>query len=81
VTIERERKDVIPKFFTFMCTDSEGINSYFHVLIYYEQFSKFQVVHDDDSEIVERLKKKTSGKQGKNANLLRGLYNDIDEEP
>jgi hypothetical protein len=62
-----------------MCTDSEGINSYFHCLIYYEQFSKFQVLHDDDSELAERLKKKTSGKQGKNANLLRGLFNDIEE--
>lgn len=30
-----------------MCTDGEGINSFFHCLIYYEQFSKFDIMHDD----------------------------------
>lgn len=67
---------MIPKFFTFMCTDSEGINSYFHCLIYYEQFSKFAILHDDDpkiNELIERLKKKPLGKEGSNTNLLRGL--------
>lgn len=66
-----------------MCTDSEGINSYFHCLIFYEQFSKFAILHDDDpkiDELVERLKKKTVGKVGSNNNLLRGLVEDLDME-
>jgi hypothetical protein len=43
----QHQESVIPKFFTFMCTDGEGINSFFHCLIYYEMFSKFDIMHDD----------------------------------
>ena len=31
-----------------MATDGEGVNTYFHCLIYYELFNKFDVLHDDD---------------------------------
>lgn len=36
ISIERQQKSVVPKFFTFMCTDGDGNNSYFHCLTFYE---------------------------------------------
>jgi hypothetical protein len=39
ISIERQQASVVPKFFTFMSTDGDGINAYFHCLIFHEQFS------------------------------------------
>jgi hypothetical protein len=36
ISIEQRDLNVIPKFFTFMSTDGEGSNSYFHCLVFYE---------------------------------------------
>jgi hypothetical protein len=36
ISIERQQKAVVPQFYTFMCTDGDGINSYFHCLIFWE---------------------------------------------
>ena len=83
ISIERNTKDVIPKFFTFMSTDVEGSNSYFHCLVYYELFTKFDVLHDDDpkiDEMIERLKRKSKGRIGVNANLLKGLVQDLEDD-
>ena len=48
ITIERDERSVAPKFFTFMSTDPEGVNAYFHCLIFYEQFSQYEIKHDFD---------------------------------
>ena len=40
---------VAPKFFTFMTTDQDGYNSYFHCLIYYERFTKELINYDFDA--------------------------------
>jgi hypothetical protein len=38
ISIERQQESdiIVPKFFTFMSTDSDGFNAYFHCLIFYE---------------------------------------------
>lgn len=36
ISLERQDENVVPKFFTFMSTDDQGINAYFHCLIFYE---------------------------------------------
>ena len=36
ISIERSDEAVVPKFFTFMSTDENGINAYFHCFIFYE---------------------------------------------
>lgn len=36
ISIERRVQSVVPKFYTFMSTDGDGINAYFHCLIFYE---------------------------------------------
>jgi len=39
VSVETNKENVVPKFFTFMSTDENGINAYFHCLIFFEQFT------------------------------------------
>ena len=41
ITIEKTQASdaVVPKFFTFMSTDSDGYNAYFHCLLFFEQFT------------------------------------------
>lgn len=73
VSIEGQKGEcVVPKFFTFMSTDPEGANQYFHCLMYYEQFTKFDVLHDDDpniEEVTRRLEaKKKKGKMPSHIN-------------
>lgn len=36
ISIEHDDQQVKPKFFTFMSTDANGINAYYHCLIFYE---------------------------------------------
>ena len=38
----------MPKFFTFMSTDENGSNSYFHCLIFYEFFTQSDIISDFD---------------------------------
>ena len=63
VSIERDVNNTIPKFFTFMSTNSDGVNSYFHNFIYYEQFTTDQMLAEFDkkdtisTEIENNLKK------------------------
>ena len=48
ISIEQRALEVIPKFFTFMSTDAEGSNSYFHCLLFYEQFTRHDIQVDFD---------------------------------
>lgn len=48
ISIERQEQSVVPKFFTFMSTDGDGVNAYFHCLIFYEQFSLYEIKNDFD---------------------------------
>jgi hypothetical protein len=70
VSLERQRTAVVPKFFTFMCTNAEGINSYFHCLIYFEQFTVFDMLHDDDPKLDEMRRKLELRKQNKTKNRV-----------
>ena len=36
ISIERSDRTVAPKYFTFMSTDGDGVNAYFHCLIFHE---------------------------------------------
>jgi hypothetical protein len=60
ISIERSDEAVVPKFFTFMSTDENGINAYFHCLIFHEQFSMDDIKFDFDPEAaqnrIERLR-------------------------
>ena len=55
IAIERtENSDaVVPKFFTFMSTDSDGHNAYFHCLFFFEQFTNDDIKADFDNVVLE----------------------------
>ena len=77
------REEIIPRFFTFMCTDAEGINTYFHCLFYYEQINKFDVLHDDDpmiAETIKKLKLRALSRKNRISSSISDLFND-EEEP
>ncbi len=57
ITIERRVESVVPKFYTFMSTDGDGINAYFHCLIFYEQFSLYDIKKDFDVEATTAAEK------------------------
>lgn len=59
ISIERQQESdiIVPKFFTFMATDSDGFTSYFHCLIFYEQFTKDEIKNDFDKVVQERARK------------------------
>lgn len=46
---------VKPKFFTFMTTDPLGVNTFTHCIIYYELFTKYDVLHDDEDPLLSTL--------------------------
>lgn len=49
--IESPSEEAIkPKFFTFMTTDQLGVNTFAHCIIYYELFTKYDALHDDEME-------------------------------
>jgi hypothetical protein len=50
-----EFKPQDPKFFTFMSTDSEGFNSFFHCLIFYDEVNEAEVSYDTDN--IDALRK------------------------
>jgi len=50
ISIERSDNEVVPKFFTFMSTDENGSNAYFHCFIFYEQFNMDDIKYDFDPE-------------------------------
>ena len=63
ISIERRVQSVVPKFYTFMSTDGDGINAYFHCLIFYEQFSLYDIKKDFDFEAptaAEKLRRQKS---------------------
>lgn len=65
ITIERRVESVVPKFYTFMSTDGDGINAYFHCLIFYEQFSLYDIKQDFDFEATtaaEKLRRQNSAR-------------------
>lgn len=46
---------VKPKFFTFMTTDPQGVNTFTHCIIYYELFTKYDALHDDEGPLLRAL--------------------------
>lgn len=60
ISIERSDEAVVPKFFTFMSTDENGINAYFHCLIFYEQFSMDDIKFDFDPEAAQNRTERLS---------------------
>ena len=51
VRVNFTENDSIPKFFTFVGTDGDVEQQYFHTLIYYEKISKEVILHDYNAEI------------------------------
>lgn len=56
-----------PKFFSFMSTDSEGFNSFFHCLIFYDEINEAEITYDTDNfdSIKKHLLKKHTTFGGK----------------
>jgi hypothetical protein len=48
IEIKQDESDVVPKFFTFMSTDAEGMVAFFHCLIYYEKYTLNDIFNDYD---------------------------------
>lgn len=55
VAVEYNAQD--PKFYTFMTTDSEGFNSFMHVLIFYEEINEAEITTEDFDILSELLRK------------------------
>lgn len=53
-----------PKFYTFMSTDEDGFNSFFHCLIVYEEINDLDIVSDFD-KVTNLLKQKKNQKTNK----------------
>lgn len=51
-----------PKFYTFMSTDSDGFNSFFHCLIVFEEINDFDISTDFD-KVTDILKQKSPNKK------------------
>jgi len=48
IDFKYDEKEVVPKFFTFMSTDAEGMVAFFHCLIYYEKYTLNDIFNDYD---------------------------------
>jgi len=68
IEIKYDENDVVPKFFTFMSTDAEGMVAFFHCLIYYEKYTLNDIFNDYDegnermlgvAEIIEKQRKES----------------------
>ena len=72
ITIERteESDSVVPKFFTFMSTDSDGHNAYFHCLLFFEQFTNDDIKNDFDNVLLESRRKSVHRKHEDQRNNL-----------
>lgn len=57
-----EYKSQDPKFFTFMSTDSEGFNSFFHCLIFYDEVNDAEInfEFDIDTELIKKVTERIS---------------------
>ena len=81
--LENPSEEVMkPKFFTFMTTDPLGVNTFTHCIIYYELFTKYDALHDDEGPLlrtqlqqgrdsVAGLREATEQKAGKKSSLLQ----------
>lgn len=79
ISIERKLDSTAPKFFTFMSTDGNGINCYFHSLIYWEQFTLHDIKKDYDVDLIDFGKKRTK-RQSKIISMSVDSFK-IPEEP
>jgi hypothetical protein len=52
---QRSSEAIVPRYFSTMGTDAAGINTYFHCLIYYEQYSQLDVMQFCDAEIDKQV--------------------------
>jgi hypothetical protein len=52
-----EYNAIDPKFYTFMMTDADGFNSFFHVLIFYEEINEAEISCQDFDIVTEILRK------------------------
>lgn len=60
LTVEYKAQD--PRYFTFMSTDATGINSFFHVLIFYEEVNEAEIERED-FDLAERVLRKQQDKE------------------
>ena len=84
ISIEHNcNQSLVPRFFTFMSTNPEGINSYYHCLIFHEQVNKFDLLHEDDEsieEVVRKLKKKHKNPRNRISSNVAALFNDPEDD-
>ena len=64
-----------PKFYTFMTTDSEGFNSFIHVLIFYDEVNEAEINSDDFDIVAEILRKKSISKKHQSTRIPAGVLN------
>jgi hypothetical protein len=69
ISIERNKETVVPKYFTFMSTDCDGINAYFHCLVFYEQISSDLQKDFDKATAESRQQRQKEDEEHRHYNL------------
>ena len=77
-----EFKPQDPKFFTFMSTDGEGFNSFFHCLIFYDEVHESDVLTDDDLATLKKdiMKNEHSSRSPNKQTTTRRTNGGLSEE-
>lgn len=75
ISIERQEQSSIPKFFTFMSTDGDGVNAYFHCLIFFEQFSLYEIKNDFDHVTAKHTAERRRRLRNRNASRVSLSHN------
>lgn len=77
-----EFKPQDPKFFTFMSTDSDGFNAFYHCLIFYDEINDAEINYDTDN--IDAFKKhiqhhSPQKKRISRGNSLEGEFSDEED--
>ena len=60
-----------------MCTDGDGINSYFHCLIYWEKFTLYDIKNDFDELATNCSSRKKNTKKRNNSIISQSLNSNL----
>ena len=66
-----EYKAQDPRYFSFMMTDAGGFNSFFHVLIFYEEINEAEIISEDFDIAIDMWKKQQEKEAAKKIQLRR----------
>lgn len=73
VAVEFNAQD--PKFYSFMTTDRDAFNQYFHVLVFYEEINEAEISSNDFDNVAEMLRKQHLSRQEPQRSLSKQRAN------